>query len=150
MGGAAVARTEGVLAADAAFAEIARLDSILSDWRNDSQVAKVNLEAGGLPVQVDERLIDLLERANDVSRISEGTFDVTIGPVTQMWREARKTGQQPMVTDVQAAHELVDWQAIEIDAEYRTVRLPRAGMRLDFGGIGKGYAADWRTTALHR
>jgi thiamine biosynthesis lipoprotein len=129
-------------AADAALAEIARLDAILSDWRDDSHVGKVNLEAGGMPVQVDQAFIDVLDRAREISRASDGAFDVTIGPVTQLWREARQSGHQPSQQDIDRAHALVNWQAIEIDSEFRTVRLPLAGMRLDFGGIGKGYAAD--------
>jgi thiamine biosynthesis lipoprotein len=129
-------------AAKAAFNEIARLDAILSDWRDDSHVAKVNLEAGGLAVQVDDVFIELVERSRQISEATGGAFDVTIGPVTRLWREARERHATPEQSKIDAAHALVDWRLIEIDPEYRTIRLPQPGMRLDFGGIGKGFAAD--------
>ncbi len=136
------------VAAKAAFDEIARLDAILSDWRDDSELAKVNLEAGGLPVQVDASFIEVLQRAQEISLASDGACDVTVGPVTQLWRTALAQNREPQQSEIDVAHALVNWRAIEIDAEYRTVRLPKPGMRLDFGGIGKGYAADRALTIL--
>jgi FAD:protein FMN transferase len=129
-------------AADAAFAEIAALDAILSDWRDDSEVAQVNAAAGGEPVRVSDALIDVLQRSIEVSRLSDGAFDVTIGPVTQLWRRAREKQQLPAQVEIDKAQALVDWRAIENDECRRTVRLAKPGLRLDFGGIGKGYAAD--------
>lgn len=139
-------RARGKAAADAALDEIARLDAALSDYRDDSEVAKVNAAAGGEPVRVSEAFITVLQRAQEVSRVSDGAFDVTIGPVTQLWRAAKQAGRSPSQAEIDAAHALVNWRDMEVDATARTVRLTLAGMRLDFGGIGKGFAAD---RALH-
>lgn len=129
-------------AADPAFAEIGRLDRMLSDWREDSEVARLNAAAGREPVAVSDEFIDVLQRSMEVSRMSDGAFDVTIGPVMQLWREAIRSQQQPSTDEIERAHELVNWRDVEVDRPARTVRLKRAGMRLDLGGIGKGFAAD--------
>jgi thiamine biosynthesis lipoprotein len=129
-------------AADAAFAEMNRLDGVLSDWRTDSDVARVNAAAGGEPVPVDAACIEVLERSAEISQLSDGAFDVTIGPVTALWREAQHSQQPPTAQVIDRAHALVNWRNIEVNATAQTVRLIKAGMRLDFGGIGKGYAAD--------
>jgi len=137
------AERDGAKAAiDAAFAEMTRLDQILSDYRADSETAKVNAAAGGEPLRVSAEFILVLQRALEVSRRSDGAFDVTIGPVTQVWREARKRGGIPAPQAIDAAHALVNWHDVQVNPAAQTVRLTRAGMRLDFGGIGKGFAAD--------
>jgi FAD:protein FMN transferase len=130
-------------AADAAFAEIARLDRMLSDYRTDSETSQVNAAAGKPEaVRVSREFIEVLHRAMLVSRLSDGAFDVSIGPVSQLWRAAKQQQRTPNDAEIHAAHALVNWREIEIDAAAQTVRLPRSGMRLDFGGIGKGYAVE--------
>ncbi len=139
----------GKAAADAAMTEIDRLDHLLSDYRDDSETAVVNSAAGAAdPVGVSEAFIDVLQRSLEISRLSDGAFDVTVGPLTQLWRKARDSGRAPSQPEIDAAHALVNWRDVEITAVARTVRLKRFGMRLDFGGIGKGFAADCAMSVL--
>lgn len=129
-------------AGDAAIAEMTRLDQILSDYRDDSETAAVNWAAAGAPIAVSRDFLEVLSASLEVSRRSEGAFDVTIGPVTQLWRAARRDGSSPDEVEIASAHALVDWRMVEVDRAAGTVRLAKSGMRLDFGGIGKGFAAD--------
>jgi thiamine biosynthesis lipoprotein len=126
----------------AAYKRIAELDTIMSDYRIDSELTKLCRRAGGPPVAVSEDLFNVLQIAQDFSRESDGAFDITVGPLVQLWRTARKTGQMPPADKLEAARKLVGWQKIKLDPEKRTVQLLAAGMKLDLGGIGKGYAGD--------
>lgn len=128
-------------AARAAFDELARCDLELSDYLADNGLARLAQHAGdGTWVEVGERAVELARRAQAISAACDGQFDVTIGPLTALWRVARDTGRAPEPAELERARAAVDWRAIEFDGATR-LRLARAGMRLDFGGIGKGYAA---------
>lgn len=129
-------------ACTAAFGRIADLDTMMSDYRVDSELTRLSNRAGGPPVRVSPELFQVLRRAKEISRQSGGEFDVTIGPIVQLWRQARKTGVLPAKTDVEAARKLVGWRMMLLDPRNRTVTLQKPGMRLDLGAIGKGYAAD--------
>jgi thiamine biosynthesis lipoprotein len=83
-----------------------------------------------------------LSRAQKVARDSDGAFDVTVGPVVRLWRRARRTLELPDADDLKAALALVGYRNVVLDEKARTVKLLKAGMRLDLGGIAKGYAAD--------
>jgi thiamine biosynthesis lipoprotein len=99
-------------------------------------------QAGGPPVPVSEDLFRVLDRAVELSRRSDGAFDVTVGPLVALWREARTTGRLPSQEQLDKAREAVGWQKIRLDRRRRTVQLLVPGMKLDLGGIAKGYAAD--------
>jgi thiamine biosynthesis lipoprotein len=99
-------------------------------------------KAGGGPVKVSDELFFVLRRARDVSKLSDGAFDVTVGPVVRLWRTARKTRQMPDPEALTKARELVGWQNVVLDEKEKTVKLLKPGMQLDLGGIAKGYAAD--------
>lgn len=129
-------------AARQAFDSVIELDAILSDYRNDSEVMRLCRTAVDEPVVVSEDLLLILGEAAHLSRISDGAFDVTIGPLTRLWREARRSGMRPAPDALSAALERTGWQKIVLDEPTRTVRLLEKEMRIDFGGIGKGYAAD--------
>jgi thiamine biosynthesis lipoprotein len=129
-------------ACTAAFARIAALDSIMSDYRRDSELTRLGARAGGPPVRVSPDLFLLLRRAQEVARHSRGAFDVTAGPLIALWRTARKTEVLPDPVELKQARRLVGWQKLRLDAGARTVRLTVPGMKLDLGGIAKGYAAD--------
>jgi thiamine biosynthesis lipoprotein len=126
----------------AAFERIAALDSIMSDYRRDSELMRLCAKAGGPPVRVSPELFTVLRRAQRVSRESGGTFDVTVGPLVALWRQVRKTAVLPAPAEIERARRLVGWQKIRLDARTRSVRLTIRGMKLDLGGIGKGYADD--------
>jgi len=129
-------------ACSAAFARIAALDTIMSDYRRDSELTRLSARAGGPPVRVSPDLFRVLRRAQEVARYSGGAFDVTVGPLVALWRAARKTAVLPDPAALQHARRLVGWQKLRLDEHTRTVRLTIPGMRLDLGGIAKGYAAD--------
>ncbi len=125
-----------------AFARIAELDARLSDYRGSSEVMLLCANAGGPAVEVSEDLARVLDAAQQVARRSDGAFDVTIGPVSRVWRRARAAGALPDRAELGAAQRLVGYRKMEVSLERRTVRLAERGMMLDLGGIGKGYAAD--------
>jgi thiamine biosynthesis lipoprotein len=91
---------------------------------------------------VSPDLFHVLRRAQDVARDSGGAFDVTVGPLIALWRKARKTAVLPDPAELKRARRLVGWQKLRLDEGSRTVRLTVRGMKLDLGGIAKGYAAD--------
>jgi thiamine biosynthesis lipoprotein len=126
----------------AAFAKIAELDTIMSDYRRDSELNRLCARAGGPAVRISPDLFRVLERAQKISRLSDGAFDVTAAPLIQLWRKARKSSQLPTPAEIRAARRLVGWQKLQLDARARTARLMIPGMKLDLGGIAKGYAAD--------
>ncbi|HUR54830.1 MAG TPA: FAD:protein FMN transferase [Gemmataceae bacterium] len=128
-------------AADAAFARVAELDGIMSDYKKDSELMKLCRTSGeDVPVSAD--LFAVLTAADKLSIASDGAFDVTVGPVVQLWRIARRTQQLPDAKELAAARSKVGYRHVQLDAAKRTVRLRLPGMQLDLGGIAKGYAAD--------
>jgi FAD:protein FMN transferase len=127
---------------DGAFARIAELDARFSDYREDSEVKRLCAKAGGPPVPVSEDLLRVLSAAQRVAQRSDGAFDVTIGPVSRLWRRARAAGELPRRDELAAARRLVGYRNLDLSPGDRTARLRQAGMMLDLGGIGKGYAAD--------
>jgi thiamine biosynthesis lipoprotein len=129
-------------AAKAAFERIAALDAMMSDYRPASELMQLCRKAGGGPVHVSEPLFYVLARAQEVSRLSGGAFDVTVGPVVRLWRRARKTEQLPDPQKLAQARALLGYQNIRLDNQNHTVQLLKPGMQLDLGGIAKGYAAD--------
>jgi FAD:protein FMN transferase len=129
-------------AAMAAFDRIEELEAILSDYREDSEVTSLCRDAGVAPRAVSPELFSLLEQSLRISRLTGGAFDVTIGPVVQLWRQARKAGRVPDPEALRKARAAVGYGNIELNADARTVWLKTPGMKLDFGAIGKGYAGD--------
>jgi thiamine biosynthesis lipoprotein len=126
----------------AAFARIAQLEDVMSDYRADSELMRLCAQAGGPPVPVSPDLFAVLAQAHGLAERSGGAFDVTVGPYVQLWRAARKTGRLPTDEEWQAAGKLVAWQKMHLDDGAHTVSLDEPGMRLDLGGIAKGYALD--------
>jgi thiamine biosynthesis lipoprotein len=137
-------------AARAAFARVAALDATLSDYRADSELMRLCARAGGPPVPVSDDLFRALAASQDWATRSHGAFDVTAGPVVQLWRRARRILQMPSAAALADARTLVGRAKLVLDANAKTARLTRAGMRLDLGGIGKGLAADQAQAALRR
>ncbi|HMS78988.1 MAG TPA: FAD:protein FMN transferase [Burkholderiaceae bacterium] len=127
-----------------AIDEVRRIEAKYSRFRDDSVVAAINRGAGGAPVAVDVETRALLGYADALWRDSGGRFDATSGVLRRAWDFRRGTLPDPAVLD--AARALIGWDRVEL--ERATVRLPRAGMELDFGGFGKEYAADRAAEAL--
>lgn len=135
-------------AAGAAFAVFERLDAAMSDYRADSEVTRLAEFAGRGPVRVSDDLARVLAAARGFSEASGGAFDVTVGPIVALWREARRTGVLPSDAEREAALALVGYRRLEVDRAAGTARLATPGMRVDLGAIGKGYAADRALEAL--
>jgi thiamine biosynthesis lipoprotein len=125
-----------------AFARIAALDGIMSDYKPASELRQLCRKAGGDPVPVSEELFFVLSRGEEVSRLSDGAFDVTVGPVVHLWRLARRTERLPDEGDLKKALALIGYRKVRLDPKARTVQLLVPGMKLDLGGIAKGYTAD--------
>lgn len=139
-----------VAAARAAFARLAALDAIMSDYRDDSELMRLVGRPAGDLVPVSEPLFTVLAAAREMSRRSQGAFDVTAGPLVQLWRQARRSGRLPGDDELAEALRRTGWRFLEVDSASRSVRLARPGMRLDLGGIGKGFAADEALAELRR
>ena len=129
-------------AAEAAFARVAELDRKLTDYDPQSELMQLCRHPSGVPVKVSAELFDVLQRAQRISALSQGTFDVTVGPYVHLWRTARKSRILPSPEEIAAARRVVGYQKVRLDPRTSTVTLTVPGMRLDLGGIGKGYAAD--------
>ena len=132
----------------AAFERIRHLDHILSDYRPDSELARVTREPVGRAVPVSDDLFAVLQAAQDLARATDGAFDVTQGPVVQLWREARTSGRIPDPAALRAAARRSGFRKLHLDAARRTVTFDTAGMALDVGAIGKGYGASEAVKAL--
>jgi thiamine biosynthesis lipoprotein len=139
-----------VAAGAAAYRRFAQLDDVMSDYRADSELMRLCAKAGGPPIRVSADLFRVLERAQDMARRSDGAFDVTVGPAVALWRTARKTKQLPGPEELKRAMALVGWRKLKLNARNRTAQLLVPGMKLDLGGIGKGYAADCAQQVLRR
>jgi thiamine biosynthesis lipoprotein len=129
-------------AADAAFDEVKRIDDLLSNYKPDSELSRVNRRAAQAPVKISGELFDLLARCLEYSRQSEGAFDITVGPLMKIWGFYRGSGRLPHRAVVQAALTKVGYRRVRLDRAAGTVRFDREGVELDPGGIGKGYAVD--------
>jgi thiamine biosynthesis lipoprotein len=125
-------------AARAAFARVAALEDVMSDWRPASELRRLERRPGAW-VPVSAPLFAVLARAVDVARASDGAFDPTVGPLVALWREARRRGALPEAAALDSARARVGWRRLALDAHARRVRLAAPGMRLDLGGIAKGY-----------
>jgi FAD:protein FMN transferase len=136
-------------AAAAAFARIAELEAIMSDYRPDSELSRLSEAAIDRDVEVSQDLLLVLVRAREFSEASGGAFDVTIGPLSALWRSARAEGRLPGAEELREARERVGYPLMEINQGAATVRLRASGMKLDLGGIAKGYAVQEALTVLH-
>lgn len=129
-------------AIDEAIAEMQRLDALLSAYNPESEIAKVNRQAGIAPVKVSQDTLYLVQRAIYFAQISDGAFDPTILPVMKLWGFGQEEQQVPSKNELKKVLDLVDYRKVQIDTGNGTVFLPKKGMGLDLGAIAKGYAVD--------
>jgi thiamine biosynthesis lipoprotein len=128
---------------DEAIAEIQRIEALLTTFKEDSQTNQINRNAGIAPVQVDQEVFDLIERSVKISHLTQGAFDITYGSIDKsLWNFDVKMKQLPDAEVAKASVSLINYQNVVLDRPDRTVFLKEPGMRIGFGGIGKGYAAD--------
>jgi thiamine biosynthesis lipoprotein len=126
----------------AALDLIDQLEEQLSIYRHRSEVSLLNAVAGHRPVKVEPRLFGLLQFAQQLYEQTAGAFDITAGPLIQLWRKARREGRLPTEAAVQEALECVGSDKLRLDPQQQTVQFAQAGVSIDLGAIGKGYALD--------
>jgi thiamine biosynthesis lipoprotein len=132
------------------FREFDRLEALLSNWKNDSDVTRLNHNAGITPVAVSPDTISVLRIAREVSELTRGKFDVTFGALSDIWRfDHDRDAVVPERDLIEARLKRIDYRAVEVDSVASTAFITRPGMRVHLGGIGKGYAVD-RGAALLR
>lgn len=132
----------------AAFAEFQRLHNVTNNFDENSQLSKINQMAGKGKVVVDPDLINIITFSQQVSDKLGGSFDITIGPLTQLWGIGHKGEYVPSQSEIDKVLPLVNYHLIQVDKIANTVYLPKAGMMLDLGGIAKGYTTDKAIEAL--
>jgi len=129
-------------AIDEAFEEAHRLDALLSNYRSESEWSRINRDAAAHSLTVSPELFHLLSDCIEYSRASEGTFDLTVGPLMRAWGFFGGSRHVPSADEIRDALELVGYQHIQLNARERTVHFDRLGVEIDPGGVGKGYAVD--------
>ena len=125
-----------------ALDEVDRIDRLMSHYRSESPLSRVNREAARGPVATPPELFDFLELCLRWSRDSEGAFDVTVGPLMKAWGFFRDEGRVPSEQELAAARARVGHRHVSLDRRRGSVRFDREGVEIDLGGIGKGYAVD--------
>jgi FAD:protein FMN transferase len=126
----------------AAFDRIAQLDDALSDYKPASELNRICRTAVARPVEAGADLFRVLEASQKLAGETDGAFDVTLGPVIRLWRQARNTNRLPDSAALREAAGRCGYRKLHLDPAKQTVMLDQAGMQLDAGGIAKGYAAD--------
>lgn len=132
----------------AALAVFDRVETLMNDYDPASQISEVNRRAFAEPVAVDADVFEVLAAAVEYSMLTDGAFDITVGPVVQLWRQARITGLAPAPEQIAEAQAKVGFRHLTLDAAGKTVRFAVDGMALDMGGIAKGYAIDKAVEAM--
>ncbi|WP_240345168.1 FAD:protein FMN transferase [Flavobacterium sp. CLA17] len=124
------------------IAEITRIENLISDWKSDSQVSEVNQNAGIRAVKVDKEVFDLTKRAITISKITNGAFDISFAALEKVWKYDGSMTEMPTPEQIKKSVEKVGYQNIVLDSIQSTIFLKLPGMKIGFGSIGKGYAAD--------
>lgn len=147
----AVGRTHDLAAeaVSAGFQEVKRLEQMLSTWISDSELSKVNAAAGRSAVRVSLETMVLVRKSLQVAEMTDGAFNIAIGPAVDAWNISAEP-RLPTTTELAALKPLVDLQKVHTDVWERTIQLEQPGMRIDVGGIGKGYAADQVVTVMKK
>lgn len=142
-------KEEGDAAAEAGFARAQELNSILSDYQKDSELSRLSATAGsGQKVAVSGDLWRMLDLSIGMAEKSGGALDITVGPLVDLWRVARRTGVMPPAEELEMQRARCGWRKLKLDAAARTAELTAPGMRLDLGGVAKGFVADEVLKAL--
>jgi FAD:protein FMN transferase len=137
-------------AAEAAFRRVKELDDCLTDYDPRSELRQLSQHPASQPVKISRDLFDVLAQSQLLARQTEGAFDVTLGPLIQLWRQSRKSGKLPTATAIQTARQYVGFAKLQLNAGRQTATLAVPNMQLDVGGIAKGYAADQALLVLRR
>ena len=127
---------------DMAIAEISRIEKIISSWKSDSETALINKNAGIKPVKVSKELFDLIQRSKLISKLTDGAFDISYASMDRIWKFDGSMKSFPSKEKIKQSVAKVGYQNIILNPKDTTVFLKLKGMKIGFGGIGKGYSAD--------
>jgi len=122
--------------------EIIRIENLISSWDQKSETSRINKNAGIGAVEVSKELFDLIFRAQQISKLSSGAFDLTFAAIDKLWNFDGRESEMPNPDALKASVFNIGYQLIELNEQSLTVFLPKKGMKIGFGAIGKGYAAD--------
>ncbi len=138
------------VAIDEAFAAIAEVDRVMSNYRADSELARVNTGAATAPVTVSDALFSVIAAAQQVSDRSGGAFDITVGPLMKLWGFHDKKPHVPSASELDTIKPLIGYRNILLDDSAHTIRFARPGVEIDLGAIGKGFAVELAANTLKR
>jgi len=127
---------------DIAIDEISRIEKLISSWNPTSQTSEINRNAGIQPIKVDKELYQLIERAIGISKLTDGAFDITYASMDRIWTFDGSMTEMPSEEEIKISVSKVGYQNMLLDPNKQTVFLKIPGMKIGFGAIGKGYAAD--------
>lgn len=127
---------------DLVIAEISRIENLISDWKPTSQISQVNANAGIRPIQVDQEVFELAERALLLSKRTNGAFDISFAAMDRIWKFDGSMTEMPTADAIKKSVEKVGYQNIILNKESSTIFLKKEGMKIGFGALGEGYAAD--------
>ena len=144
-------QADAAKAAQDVFDEMKRLDGVMTNFTDTSEIGQINVHAGERPVKVSDETIAVINRALDISKRSGGVFDISVGAFKGMWKfDEDMDGSLPDPADVEKRRKLVNWKDIVVDPKAKTVFLKKKGMAITLGGIAKGYAVDKCVEILKR
>ena len=132
----------GYINIDEAIAEITRIENLISSWNPESETSLINKNAGIRPVKVSMELFKLIERTKQISEITDGAFDISYSSMDEIWQFDGSMTYMPTKEAIRKSIAKVGYQKIILNSDDRTVFLKQKGMKISFGAIGKGYAAD--------
>jgi thiamine biosynthesis lipoprotein len=138
-------------AIEVAFAEIKRIENLMTTWRDDSEVSRINQQAGVAPVVVSPETLEVIEAAEKASQMSGGAFDITFYAMRGLWKFDEDLEQKiPPAVEIKKRRRLIDYKKVIVDKNKRTVFLAKKGMLINLGGIAKGYAVDRAVEVLRK
>lgn len=132
----------GYINIDEAVSEVKRIEKIISSWDENSETSLINKNAGIKPVKVCPELFGLIERSKKISEITDGAFDISYASMDNIWKFDGTMKRAPSKAEIQRSISKIGHEKILLDSDKLTVYLAEPGMRIGFGAIGKGYAAD--------
>ncbi len=127
---------------ESAFMQINKVDDLMSDYKSDSEISRVNRDGYNEAVQISQSTYEVLQRSIEFSELTNGAFDVTVGPLVELFRKAKSEQVLPDQDEITEARSRVGFEKLKLDDQNGTVQFTVEGMRLDLGGIAKGYAVD--------
>ena len=133
---------EGNSYIDMAVAEISRIEKLISDWDPSTQVSEITRQAGIKPVKVDKEVFDLIVRSVKISELTSGAFDISYASMDKIWKFDGSMTKKPTEEEIKRSVEKIGYKKIILNEQDNSVFLKEAGMKIGFGAIGKGYAAD--------